>query len=93
MASGASLVQKNLLLADIKRSEQGEATIIRLLNPTGEAQMASVRFDRALLGPFNSVVEVDLMERPMAASSAKLDEGNLNVRVGPYAMVSVRLTR
>ena len=81
----------NVLVSDLKQTEEGDGIILRLLNSTPTPQKVSVRLEPRLLGTQVSAVEVDLMEQPLSPSPTRLTKGILTKIVPAYAMSSFKL--
>jgi len=79
-----ALMPPALVLSSIKRSERGDALIVRFYNPTHESVRASLRTYR----PIRSAQAVNLNEEPQAdlllvdPTGAKLPVGAKQVRTG-----------
>jgi len=80
------------VVTSIKQTEDGGALIVRLLETRGRTAQVRVNFNTDLLGRLDKPVEVDLLERPLKASSAKATPGGFSVRLRPHAIASVRLS-
>jgi alpha-mannosidase len=90
-----SATPTTVILSTLKKAEDGEALLVRLFDPSGQATTARVTFNAALLGKIRDAVEVDLLERPLAASSAKVKGNTVSVALPArgIATVLVRLVR
>jgi alpha-mannosidase len=74
----------------VKQAEEGEGLVVRLLETAGKRATARLRFDEALVGKVSEVVEVDLIERPVAKSTARVASGNsVTVTVQAYGLATV----
>ena len=73
----------------MKKAEDTDALVLRLYNTGLKAEEAIIRFDAALVGTVTEAVEVDLMERPLAASSAAVAAGRVTVKVPGKGIASV----
>jgi alpha-mannosidase len=90
--SGASVRQSNVVLTSLKKAEDSDALIFRLLECDGKATTAGVTIDPALLGNAASVVEVDFIERELTKSTAKITLNGFSVHVPAYGVTSVKTT-
>ena len=80
---------KNVRLVALKKSLDG--VLVRLVE--GEGKKTGVRLNLAPeLAPAGCrAVEVDTLERPKPANSARLDGGTLSVQVPAYGITAVRI--
>jgi alpha-mannosidase len=98
----ASAGPANIVLAGVKKAEPvaddaaattpATALIFRFQETAGRDTVAKVQLDPALFGSPREAVETDLLERPLAESSAKLSGGNLTVRVPAYGIATVKVS-
>jgi alpha-mannosidase len=88
-----SVVQTNVRLTAFKKSRDGEAVILRLVEVDGQATEAEVTLGPELLPRHTVPVMADLMERPLEDGDDDLHlVGNaLHVKVPAYGIVTVRL--
>ena len=98
LPQAAALVQvapASIVLNTLKKAEADDALVLILSEPTGKATTATLEFNVTLLGKVKSAVEVDLLERPLAKSSAKAQGNKVSVRLPArgIASVLVKLTR
>ena len=78
----------NLLMGALKRSEDGEATILRVVNPTGSDMDAEITFDR----PVESVRAVLADEATPAEHPAPTAEGGtIRVKMAAKKIVTLRV--
>jgi alpha-mannosidase len=83
-AHGSPLVEvepPGVALTSLKKREDDDALVFRLLNTTDETVRARVRCDAALLGVPAQVTEVDLLERPVEKPSARAVRGGFSIQV------------
>ena len=83
---------EGLVVGGLKKAEDAAALIVRLFETTGQPQSATITPDPQLLGRVAEAVEVDLMERPLPACSAAVEDGAATVRVPAYGLSTVRVT-
>ena len=81
----------NVFLSGLKKAEDDDGIVVRLYEVEGEDTEAEVRFDPSLVRPNSLAVEVNLLERPLAASTARMEGEVLKVRVPAYGIVTVKL--
>ena len=81
----------SVVLSSLKKAEGEEAFVIRLQETAGKAATAKVSVSAALLGEVRDVVEVDLLERPAAKSSASRTPDGFSVKVPAYGIASVKV--
>jgi alpha-mannosidase len=98
LPAGAGLVSvspANAVLHCLKKAEQGDALVLILAEPDGKATRATVDLNARLLGRVREAVEVDLLERPVVRSSARVRGNRVSVRLPArgIASVLVRLER
>jgi len=80
-----------VVLTGVKKAEDGSALIFRLLETAGRAAVARVALNADLLGRPVEAVEVDLLERPLGASTAERKEDGFTVRVPASGIASVKV--
>jgi alpha-mannosidase len=81
----------NVMLSGMKKAEDSDALIVRLYEIEGRDTKAKVWIcpDVAPVGA--PVVETDLLEQPLAKSSAKRDGETLTVKVPAFGIATVRI--
>jgi alpha-mannosidase len=77
---------REILLSSWKPAEDGDGSIVRVLNPTGSERDVELRFGL----PVRSVEAVRLDEEP-SGDTAVLDGGVVRIRVAPHGLRSVRV--
>jgi alpha-mannosidase len=84
-----------VILSAIKKGEAGNGLVVRLFNPTEKKVTAKLKFDAKLLGEMTAAQELDLMERPLSESTAKVTGNAVQATVPARGIVSalVRLKR
>lgn len=91
----ASLIRTlpaSLILTSVKKAEGDDALVLTFFDPSGGGGMAAAGFDAQILGRPTGAVEVDLMERPVADSSAAYHEDTATVHVPPHGIASMKVT-
>ena len=81
----------NALLSGLKQAEDSEAIIVRLFETAGRDTEAEVRLSPALVPPNAPAVETDLMEQPLANSTARMEGEVLKVKLPPHGIATVRV--
>ena len=81
-----------VVISAVKKAETADALIVRLHETAGRSATAAVAVNADLLRTVLAAEEVDLLERPVGQSSARPTAEGFGVRLGPHAIVSVRLT-
>ena len=82
----------NVVVSAVKKAEDDDAVIVRLFETAGRAAEAKVTLDGELMGTVAAAEEVDLLERPVAASTAKTTAAGFAVRVPGHGIASVKVT-
>ena len=67
------------------------AAVLRLFNPTGRTVKATLILNRDLLPRPTHAVEIDLIERPLTHSTAKLSGNTVSVSVPAKGISSVKV--
>ena len=78
-----------VILSAIKKAEAGNGLVVRLFNPTEKKITAKLKFDAKLLGEVETAQELDLMERPLSESTAKVTGNAVQANVPARGIVSV----
>ena len=81
----------NVLVTAIKKAEDEDAVIVRLLETEGKETNANVSLDKMLINNFEKAVEVDFIEREIKNSTAKKTKKGFSVKVPANAVASVKL--
>jgi len=87
----AEILTPNIMLSGMKKAEDGGALVVRLYETEGRATTARLKLDSCLAAPDASVVETDILERPLKENSAKMARGTLSVKVPPFGTVTVKV--
>ena len=90
-AGYAEVLTSNVILSDLKKAEDSDALIVRLYEANGQATTARVRLADALCPANAPAVETDVVEQPLAHSSAHLQGGVLSVDIPAFGMVTVKI--
>jgi len=79
-----------IVVSGIKKAEDDDALIVRLYEIAGQDTDATIRLSKPLGAP-DEACEVDLLERELSSSSARVEGGAVRVRVPSRGLVSVRI--
>lgn len=82
----------NVLVTAVKKAEDDDAVIIRLMETVGKDTTANVTLDADMMGRISEAVEVDLIERPQENSTAKTTGTGFSVKLPANGIASVKLT-
>ena len=81
-----------VIVTGVKKAEDDDAVIFRLLETSGKAAAAKVTLDAALFGKVASAIEVDFIEQPLPAGAAKAGGNGFSVTVPGSGIASVKVT-
>jgi len=81
----------NLLVTAIKKAEDENAIVIRLLETAGKDTAANVMLNTRLMDTAADVVEVDLIERPQKNSTAVAAKNGFSVKIPANGIASVKV--
>ncbi len=84
------VIDSNVMLASAKKAEGSDSLVLRLYEVQGVVTQARVKLD-GVVKQGASAVEVDLMEEPLAQSSAILENDTLLVNIPAYGIATVRI--
>ena len=91
-AAGVQTVQPgSVVLTGLKKAEDEDAVVFRLLATTGKAVEAKVTLNADLFGRLAEAVEVDLLERPIGGSAARVGPHGFRVKIPPHGIASVKV--
>jgi len=80
-----------VIVSSIKQAEDDDAVVFRLYETAGRDAAAAVKLDPALMGTPAQAVEVDLLEQPVAAGTAKAGKAGFTVHVPAHGIASVKV--
>ena len=86
-----SVEPSNVRLVALKKSQDGGALVLRLVEVNGQPTEARILLSGELLAGAGSAVEVDTLERPLQSSSARLEGRALTVNVPAFGISAVRI--
>jgi len=81
----------NVMLSGVKKAEDSDALIVRLYEIEGRDTKAKVWICPEVAPANAPVVETDLLEQPLAKSSAKRDGETLTLKVPAFGIATVRI--
>ena len=81
----------NVLISAIKKSEDDDGLIVRIYETDGIDADATVNLEPRLWGKVVSAVETDLLERPVAKSTAKVARNGFHVRLPGHGIGTVKV--
>jgi len=90
-ASAMEVLTPNVVLSGLKQAEDDGAVIVRLYELEGKQTEAKVRISPFLADPDSEAVETDLLERPLAQNSARMEGDVLTVSIPPFGISTVKL--
>jgi alpha-mannosidase len=82
---------KNVVLTSLRKAADDDAIVIHLLETAGRAVTARVELSGALLGEVVDAEEVDLIERPIEGSLAKVSGQSVSAELGAYGIAALRV--
>jgi len=80
----------SVFVSAVKKSEDGKSLVVRMFETLGKSVTAKVRL-HGLVKPDSKAEECDILERPVAKSSAKMDGEVLSVKVPAFGQSTVRI--
>ncbi len=80
----------NVFISTVKKAEDSDAVVIRMFESTGKETQARIRIN-SLVKPGSSAVETDVLERPVAKNTAKMDGDTVTVTVPAYGQATVKI--
>jgi len=92
MASFVSVAPKNVRLVALKKAQDGDGFIMRLVEVEGKATEATITLAPELVAEASTATVVDALERPTDACEAVLAGQKLTVSVPAYGISAVRVT-
>ena len=88
-AGFASVSPSNAILCGLKKAEEEEGVVLRLFESEGRRTTARIRLNREMLGRVASVVETDLLERPVPKSTARVTADGIRVALSKRGIATV----
>jgi alpha-mannosidase len=84
-----SLSPASCVLSGLKKAHHGNALVLTFFEPTGKDQTLTAGFNSKLFGNLKSAVEVDLIERPIQKSSARVQGQKVRLKIPAHGIASV----
>jgi alpha-mannosidase len=81
----------NVRVAAMKKSEDGTALVMRLVEVEGKATTARLGFSAALVAADASVCVADTLERGLDQPALSIRDGSLSVPIGAYSIITLRI--
>lgn len=88
--SFVEVLSPNIIMTAFKHSEESNAVVVRLVEMNGEPTRARLRFPYSDLGA-TKIVEVDVLEQPIAESNVVIEGDVVAVDIPAYAFTSIML--
>ena len=90
-SSMIELQTPNVMLSGVKQAEDSDALIVRLYEIEGRETKAKVWVCPEVAPVGAPVVETDLLEQPLATSTAKRDGETLTVKLPAFGIATVKI--
>jgi len=90
--SFAAIEDTNVRLVAMKKGQDGEAVVLRLVEVEGKQTEAKLTLAPPLLPEGAAAVEVDTLERPLDDGCARLEGNTLVVEMPPFGITTVRIS-
>jgi alpha-mannosidase len=87
----AELLTPGVMLSGLKKAEDSEALIVRLYEMEGKATTARLWLSERLVRPDAPVVATDLMEQPLAAGTARMENSVMQVEIPAFGLATVKI--
>ena len=88
----SAVTPDSVIISSLKKAEDGEDFVVRMQETAGKPVTVKVSLSPVLLGKVKEVVEIDLLERPVAKGSAAKAAGGFSVKVPAFGIASVKVT-
>lgn len=86
-----SVEPASITVSALKQTEDGEGLLVRVFETEGKPTVVKITVDSKLLGALRGAVEVDVIERPIAASRLKVKGNEVSLPVPARGLAAVRL--
>lgn len=80
----------NVIVTTVKKAEESDAVVIRTFECEGKETQAKIKVN-GLVKQGASVVETDVLERPLGKSTAKMDGDTVTVTVPAFGQATVKI--
>ncbi|MFP4104975.1 MAG: alpha-mannosidase [Phycisphaerae bacterium] len=81
----------NVVITGVKKCEDEDALVFRLLETAGEETSATVGLNKNLFGSVSEATEVDFLERPAAGNSAETTAEGFRAKLQPWSVAGVKV--
>ena len=88
--SFVEVLTPEIFLSAIKKAEDGKGIVVRVFDMEGKKATAKIRISD-LVKKNSKVVETDVLERPLAKSSAKMTGDTVSVTVPAFGQATVKI--
>lgn len=85
------ILSPNVMLSGMKKAEDSDGLVLRFYEMEGVETVAQVRVDPRLVPPKASAFETDLLEQPLASSTASFSGDIVRVTIPPFGTATVVL--
>ncbi len=89
--SFAEVLTPGVMLSGLKKAEDSDALVIRLVELEGKAVTAEVHLSGVLARPNSPAVETDILEQALPNSTARMNGDVLSVQIPPYGIATVKV--
>ena len=86
-----TITPSSLIITAMKKAEDEDALILRLFETAGRKTRAEIKLSEKFLGKCAAAMEVDLQEKPLQHSTARVAGGCVTVDVPAYGLTSLLL--
>ncbi|MBA3845824.1 MAG: alpha-mannosidase [Planctomycetes bacterium] len=83
--------QPNVIVTQLKRAEDDDALILRLVETAGSATTAQVTLTRGVLGSITSAIACDVLERPLADNGVSTAGDRVSVTIPAHGIATVKV--
>jgi len=90
-ATSVTAAPANVVVSSVRQAEDGSGLVFHLFETAGRKAAAKVTLDATVMGRPAEAVEVDLLERPLAASGAKATKDGFAVTVPAHGIAAVKV--
>ena len=81
----------NAIITNIKKAEDDDAIIFRILETAGKNTTAKIQINPQNMGQTAEAIEVDFLEGPLKTSSAKITKDGFSVKLIRHGIASVKV--
>ncbi|HPS52787.1 MAG TPA: glycoside hydrolase family 38 C-terminal domain-containing protein [Phycisphaerae bacterium] len=89
-----SCMPDSVIITGVKKSEDEDAIIVRLLETQGKDTIAKVKLNHDIFGQFKTAEEIDLLERSLGNAVLKImRDGYFSIKMSANSVASVKLKK